>query len=107
LDRKGDKMKSFKKILAISAISFAITGCGYIKNSYVNDETLINKAAFALGEEPKNIKIIEKSPEIDSIRYTVKIKGKAKTKQCYFTTMLALDSDAVCSGSTNPLTQLR
>lgn len=96
-----------KKLFAISIIGFLLTGCGYVRNSYVSDETLIEKAAFALGIESKNISIIEKKPELYEIRYKVKIKGQNKIRQCYFTTMLTIDSDAVCSGTPNPLTKLK
>ncbi|QIQ22209.1 hypothetical protein [Zophobihabitans entericus] len=97
------KFKTISALLVCT--SLLLSGCGYVRNTYVSDQDIKEKTAFALDVPVEHITIIDKDPGLSDIKYTVQIKGQTKTKQCYFTTILATDSQAVCAGTSNPLTK--
>lgn len=82
-------------ITALSALT--LSGCGHISKNFVSEDTLIDKAEFATGIDASRLSVVKGSvkPELDSIHYQVKTKGGA-TYRCYFTSAIAITSDAVC-----------
>lgn len=77
--------------------SLALTGCGHISKNFVSDADLIDKAESATGVDASRLSVVPGSvkAEMDSIHYKVKSKG-GQTWNCYFTTAVAISSDAVC-----------
>ena len=87
-----------KTALIIAALSvLTLSGCGHISKNFVSEDTPIEKAEFATGIEASRLSVVKGSvkPELDSIHYQVKTKGGA-TYRCYFTSAIAITSDAVC-----------
>ena len=84
-------------ILAAAASALLLSGCGHISKNFVSEADMIDKAEFATGVEASRLSIVPGSvkSEMDSIHYSVKTKGGA-TYRCYFTTVIATTSDAVC-----------
>lgn len=77
--------------------SFVLTGCGHISKNFVSDADMIDKAESATGVDASRLSVVPGSvkAEMDSIHYKVKSKG-GQTWNCYFTTAVAISSDAVC-----------
>lgn len=71
-----------------------LTACGTIDNAVRSDESIKEKAAFALGTTPENIKITHRRSEIDSVKFNATYQGRVF--QCYYTTA-GISSDALCS----------
>ncbi|MFZ7199139.1 hypothetical protein [Avibacterium avium] len=78
-------------------ITLFLTGCGVVGNQTISDETLKEKAAFALSTNANKVVISERKAGIDDIRFIATV-GKKKY-QCYITTVVVVSSDAVCSGT--------
>ena len=91
--------KHFRHAAMIAAASTALllTGCGHISKNFVSNDDMLAKAEFATGVDASRLSIVDGSvrSEMDSIHYKVKSKG-GQTWNCYFTTAIALSSDAVC-----------
>ena len=83
--------------LVAAASTLLLVGCGHISKNFVSEEDMIDKAEFATGIDKSRLSIVKGSvkSEMDSIHYQVKTKGGAKYS-CYFTTLVATTSDAVC-----------
>lgn len=87
-----------RSLIAVAALSaLFLAGCGHISKNFVSDADMIAKAEFATGIEASRLSIVPGSvkSEMDSIHYRVKTKGGA-TYACYFTTIVATTSDAIC-----------
>lgn len=93
--REGTLMK--KHTLTIAAL-LMLAGCGTINNKVVSDETLQDKAAFALNTTADEVTISDRKAGMQEIRFVATV-GK-KSYQCYVSTVMGLHtSDALCSGS--------
>lgn len=82
------------KILPTIAICL-LAGCGHVSNVILDDNTLLDKAEFATGIDRQNLTIVERSGALDSVEFTVK-SNKGEKFRCYFTSLVAMNSDAVC-----------
>ena len=84
-------------VILSTAITILLAGCGHISKNFVSDEDMIAKAEFATGIDASRLSVVKGSvkAEMDSIHYQVRTKGGAKYS-CYFTTAVAVSSDAVC-----------
>ena len=86
------------KTLAIMISLSALTGCGIVGNKIISNETLAEKAAFALNTTPNKVKISNRKPNIEDIRFIATV-GR-KSYQCYVASIMGIStSDALCSGS--------
>lgn len=85
-------MKNF-----IFLFSIILTSCGIIGNQTISDETLKEKAAFALSSSVNKVVISDRKAGIDDIRFMATI-GKKKY-QCYISTLVVTSSDAICNGT--------
>lgn len=87
-----------KKFTIYTLICVALCGCGYIKKPFVSNESLLDKAEMATGIDQSNLRIVQDSvvSEVDSVHFKVK-DNKGNTYRCYFTSIVAVDSDAVCT----------
>ncbi|MDG6882161.1 Uncharacterised protein [Phocoenobacter uteri] len=86
-----------KKLALLTAISM-LTACGTIGNTIISDQSLQDKAAFALNTTSDKVKISHRNGGIDDIRFVASV-GR-KSYQCYITTVAGVvSSDAICSGS--------
>ena len=86
------------KLKFVAAYSVALTvlsGCGIIEKQITNDESLQEKAAFAIGTHPSNISI----SNVQSGLYKVTFDADANGSQyrCYYTTTITVRSDALCT----------
>lgn len=90
--------KKLAVIALIAASAFALTGCGAIAQKMTSNEDLLDKAEFATGIEAKNLTVIPNSVhgELDAVHFKVKT-NKGATYRCYFTSAIAVTSDAVCT----------
>lgn len=90
--------KKLAVIALIAASAFALTGCGAISQKMTSNEDLLDKAEFATGIEAKNLTVIPNSVhgELDAVHFKVKT-NKGATYRCYFTSAIAVTSDAVCT----------
>lgn len=82
------------KKVAILLAATALTACGTIDNAVRSDESIQQKAAFALGTTPENVTITNRRSEIDSVRFDATTNGRKF--QCYYTTA-GITSDVICS----------
>ncbi|APZ07737.1 hypothetical protein FJP64_22230 [Kosakonia cowanii] len=81
-------------ILSTLLISLGLSGCGMVDNAVRGDESLKEKAAFALGTTSDKITISNRKADIDSVKFNATTKGKVY--QCYYTSA-GISSDALCS----------
>lgn len=93
-------LKSYSKFVATSSLIGALTlsGCGMISAPITSDETLLDKAETATGISKENLSLVPNSKEssLDAVNFKVKDKQDNLYK-CYFTTIIATTSDAICS----------
>lgn len=86
-----------KKIFTLSTLilaASALSGCGMLSNRIDSDSGIKQKTAEAIGVMPNQIKISQRRAELDSVHYVAKAKGH--TYMCYYTSAVAIESDAVC-----------
>ena len=88
--------KITKWLLVASSIAL-LSACGHIGKAISNEDALLDKAEFATGINKKYLKVVPNSvkAEIDSVHYQVKTQPGAYYR-CYYTTVVAVTSDAVC-----------
>lgn len=85
-----------KKLYLLSLL--ILTGCGTVGNVVISDQSLQEKAAFALNTTADKVQISQRTGGIDDVRFVATV-GK-KSHQCYITTVYGIhSSDAVCSGA--------
>lgn len=84
-----------KKVIGIGILAFALSGCGMIDNSVRSDESIKEKAAFALGTTADKITITNKRSEMDSVKFNATFNKRIY--QCYYTSTFGFSSDALCS----------
>ncbi|QTM23020.1 hypothetical protein [Neisseria sicca] len=75
-----------------------LSACGVVGNTTISDNSLKNKAAFALNVPAESISISNRHGDIDSVKFVATTGDKSYS--CYVTTVMgAVSSDALCSGS--------
>lgn len=74
-----------------------LVGCNTLGNLVISDDSLKEKAAFALETKPAKVTISNRRTDgLDAIKFDAKTGGR--TYQCYITTADGLfSSDALCS----------
>lgn len=93
------------KIISIASLIFTLCGCGMIDNAVRSDDSIKEKAAFALGTTADKITISNKKSELDSVKFNATVNKRIY--QCYYSTTFGISSDALCSptdGGTLPKT---
>ncbi|MDY4594368.1 MAG: hypothetical protein SO424_04815 [[Pasteurella] aerogenes] len=79
-------------------VGFFLTGCGVVGNVMISDQSLKEKAAFALNTTADKVVISQRNGGVDDIRFVATV-GK-RSHQCYITTIGGvISSDALCSGA--------
>lgn len=73
-----------------------LQGCGMIASKTVSDSGLQEKAAVTLNTTPEKVRIFDKRGELDSVKF--KAQTNKGVYNCYYTTLVGLDSDTLCSG---------
>ena len=83
--------------LSLALGSLLLSGCGHISKNFVSEADMVDKAELATGVDASRLSVVPGSvkAEMDSIHFKVKSKG-GQTWNCYFTTAVAISSDAVC-----------
>jgi len=95
LKKSQDKKMKMKALLgAVLAGSLLLSGCGMVDNAVRTDESIKEKAAFALGTTADKVIITQRTSDIDSVRFHASTQGKVF--QCYYSTA-GISSDAICS----------
>lgn len=91
-------MTTLSRLLVLNASCLLLTACGHIQKNITSTETLLDKAKFATGISAEKLKIVDGSirSEMDSLHYKVKAPN-GTVYRCYFTTVVATSSDALCS----------
>ncbi|MDY4280071.1 MAG: hypothetical protein SOX56_03140 [[Pasteurella] mairii] len=80
-----------------SIVSFFLAGCGVVGNAVISDQSLKEKAAFALNTTADKVTISQRNGGVDDIRFVATVGQRSH--QCYITTIGGvLSSDALCSG---------
>ena len=84
--------------LAIS-ITILFAGCGTLGNMVIQDNSLQQRAAFALNTTADQLTISNRQGSIDgAVNFVATTKGKSY--QCYITTVGGVvNSQAICSGA--------
>ncbi|MGP0838096.1 hypothetical protein [Serratia sp. CY85251] len=72
-----------------------LSGCGTIDNAVRSDNSIKEKAAFALGTTAEKISISNRTSELDSVKFNATTQGKVF--QCYYSTAMGVTSDVLCS----------
>ncbi|PHX40064.1 hypothetical protein [Pseudomonas sp. AK106] len=93
------KCITFGNLLIGAALATSLAGCGSIAQSTQSDSDLREKAAFALNTSADKLSILSKSSSLDSMRFQV--KSNKGIYNCYFTSVVVVNSDAICSGPIN------
>ena len=87
-----------KKVLLMTLCSVVLAACGTVGNVVISDESLKEKAAFALDTTADKVTISNRRGDIDSIKFVATTRGRSH--QCYITTVAGvISSDAICSGA--------
>lgn len=73
----------------------SLYGCGHVFNTVLTDEVLLDKAEMATGVRQSELTLIKREGSIDSVEYSVETKD-GDVYRCYFTSLVAINSDAVC-----------
>jgi hypothetical protein len=87
------RMSRMKKV-AILFAAMALTACGTIDNAVRSDESIQQKAAFALGTTPDKVTITNRTSELGTVRFNATTNDRMF--QCYYTTV-GVTSDVLCS----------
>lgn len=82
------------KNVAILLAAVTLTACGTIDNAVRSDESIQQKAAFALGTTPDKVVITNRTSEIGSVKFNATTNDRVF--QCYYTTA-GITSDVLCS----------
>ena len=82
----------------ICILAATISGCGVISKGTSSDNKMLDKAEFATGIDRSQLSIVPDSVtgDLDSVNYKVKTKS-GQIYRCYFTSVVAVDSDAICT----------
>lgn len=85
-------------LAALAAAIVSLTGCAAIDKATTSEATLLDKAEFATGIEASQLSVVPGSVQgsLDAVEYKVKTK-KGQVYRCYYTSMIAVKSDAVCT----------
>lgn len=84
-----------KLFLAVISVSSLLTACGHVSNAVLSEQDLLDKAEFATGISRDQLTLVERAGSLDAVEYRVATK-KGRQLRCYFTSALAVTSDAVC-----------
>ena len=84
-----------KLFLAVISVSSLLTACGHVSNAVLSEQDLLDKAEFATGISRDQLTLVERAGSLDAVDYRVATK-KGRQFRCYFTSALAVTSDAVC-----------
>ncbi len=87
-----------KLFLAVISVSSLLTACGHVSNAVLSEQDLLDKAEFATGISRDQLTLVEHAGSLDAVEYRVATK-KGRQFRCYFTSALAVTSDAVCRRS--------
>lgn len=95
------------KLIAVCSIALTVlSGCGIIEKQIASNESLQEKAAFAIGTQPSNISISNVQSGLEEITFDADANGSQY--KCYYTTVIAVKSDAICrkmGAKTDPKTK--
>lgn len=87
-----------KKLALVALSALILSACGTVGNVVISDESLKEKAAFALDTTADKVTISNRRGDIDSVKFVATTRGRSH--QCYISTMAGvLSSDAICSGA--------
>ncbi|RMS83917.1 hypothetical protein [Pseudomonas savastanoi] len=88
--------KSLFQLVTAGAVASLIQGCGIIASKTVSDSSLQERAAVTLNTTSDKVRVFDKRAELDSVKF--KAQTNKGVYNCYYTTLVALDSDTLCSG---------
>ncbi|MDO4682316.1 MAG: hypothetical protein Q4B17_05945 [Lautropia sp.] len=87
------------KTLLIAA-PLLLAACGTIGNKVISDDTLQERAAFALGTTADQITISNRRGDTNTVRFVATVGQQSH--QCYVSTVGGIHvSDAICSGNSS------
>lgn len=90
-------MKHTLTLLCAAAL-LSLTGCAAIDKATTSEATLLDKAELATGIEASQLSVVPGSVQgtLDAVEYKVQTK-KGRVYRCYYTSMVAVKSDALCT----------
>lgn len=88
-------IQSIEAVALVVALS-SLSACGTIAEKTQGDDVLREKAAFALNTDAESVQVLSKSSSLDSVKFQV--KSDKGIYNCYFTSVVIVNSDALCSG---------
>lgn len=91
-------MKTSASVLTAIALAAFMTGCGIISEQVTSEDTMLDKAETATGISKTSLSLVpgSVSSSMDAVNFSVKDQ-QGNTYKCYFTSVVAVTSDALCT----------
>ena len=83
------------KMISIAIALSALTGCAALEKNTVTDKSLQEKAAVSIGTKADNIKVSNIQGGLEKVTFDAIANGSDYS--CYYTTVLIVKSDAICT----------
>lgn len=83
-----------KNIAICATVLTVLSGCGIIEKQITSEDSLKEKASFAIGVEPQTIAISNVQSGLEKVTFDANVNQSRYS--CYYTTVLASESDAIC-----------
>ena len=86
------------KTLAATSVALFLNGCGMVSQGITSDDSYLDKAESAIGIDKSQLTLDKDSVKggIDAVNFDVYDK-KGNRYKCYFTSAVAITSDALCT----------
>ncbi len=81
-------------ITSVAALTI-LSGCGLLDKTTTSNATLQDKASYAIGAMPNDINISNVRAGLDKVVFHA--EANDSLYRCYYTTAVAIKSDAVCT----------
>lgn len=107
MTRNEKEENNMKKTIAGLIGAVILSGCGVMQNSINTEDSYKEKAALALGTNVENIKISNQTASLDSISFIAERVDNNSFYKCSYTTALVVESDALCSKTTEPKEEVK
>ena len=91
-------MKLGLLIVISCSLAWSLSGCGMLSAQITSEDTILDKAETATGIAKTNLKIVPGSIEssLDAVNFKA-TDHNGNLYKCYFTSAIAVTSDAICS----------
>lgn len=86
------------KTLAATSVALFLNGCGMVSSGITSEDSYLDRAESAIGIDKSQLTLDKDSVKggIDAVNFDVYDK-KGNRYKCYFTSAVAITSDALCT----------